>query len=364
MYVADVELLERLGIPPLSVVGRTALITGGARGIGEATAVTLAHLGARIVIVDILASGQDVADSIKQQGGQAEFIQCDLSDVDQLLAMIPQAESSFGAVDILLNNALHLHSAPIADFSLEEWDKTFDTNARAPFLLIKHFLPLMLERKHGVIVNMIAYEGSPMAAAYSGTKMALRSLAYTAAREIGNDSGVSVFSFIPGIVDTPLVRDVILPNAAAVFGITEEEVIPIIAQNPGYDGFIPVEHCVSALVHAIVRAREYHAQVADPFEPLDRAGRGDQPAGPGDEHRSPDGAGALFKPGPPGPEPERHHRYRRPGRAHKTEQARFNQRRPLTVGIVRGGERQRVVAAITGAGIERELSRPIAVVYE
>ena len=272
MYVANVELLDKLGIVPGSLVGRTALITGGARGIGEATAITLAQLGARIVIVDILPSGQEVADSIKQTDGQAEFIQCDLSDVDQLLAMIPQAISAFGTIDILINNALHLHSAPITGFPLEEWEKTFDTNARAPFLMIKHLLPGMLEREHGVIVNMIAYEGSPMAAAYSGTKMALRSLAYTAAREIGNDSGVSVFSFIPGIVDTPLVRDVIIPGAAAVFGIPEEEVIPIIAQNPGYDGLIPVDHCASALTYAIVHAPEYHAQVADPFEPLDRVG--------------------------------------------------------------------------------------------
>lgn len=272
MYVANVELLEKLDIPPGSFVGRTALITGGARGIGEATAVTLAHLGARIVIVDVLPSGQDVVDSIKQTDGQAEFIRCDLSDVDQLLEMIPQATSSFGAIDILINNALHLHAAPITDFPLEEWEKTFDTNARAPFLMIKHLLPGMLERSHGVIVNMIAYEGTAMAAAYAGTKMALRSLAYTAAREIGNDSGVSVFSFIPGIVDTPLVRDVIIPDTAVVLGIPEEDVMPIIAQNPGYDGLIPVDHCASALTYAIVHAAEYHAQVADPFEPLDRAG--------------------------------------------------------------------------------------------
>ncbi len=69
MYVANVELLDKLGIVPGSLVGRTALITGGARGIGEATAITLAQLGARIVIVDVLPSGQDVVDSIKQTDG-------------------------------------------------------------------------------------------------------------------------------------------------------------------------------------------------------------------------------------------------------------------------------------------------------
>jgi class 3 adenylate cyclase/NAD(P)-dependent dehydrogenase (short-subunit alcohol dehydrogenase family) len=272
LYVVNTQLLDRLEIPPGGLVGRTALVTGGARGIGAATAMTLAHLGCRVIIVDVKTDGQDIAHAITGSGGQAKFIQCDLSDVDQLLEMIPDAERAFGAIDILLNNALHLHSAPVTSFALEEWEKTFDTNARAPFLLIKHLLPGMLERRHGVIINMIAYEGSPMAAAYSGTKMALRSLAYTVAREIGNESGVSVFSFVPGIVDTPLVHEVIVPQASAALGIPEEEVLPVIAQNPGYDGLIPVDHCVSALVHAIVHAPEYHAQVADPFEPLDRVG--------------------------------------------------------------------------------------------
>ena len=273
MYTVNAELLDRLDIPPGILIGRTALVTGGARGIGEGVALTMAHLGARIVVVDIRPSGEEVVEAIAEQGGQAKFIECDLSDVGQLTDMVPEAEAAFGPIDILLNNALYLHAAPIIDFGLEEWEKTFDTNARAPFLLIKHLLPGMLERGHGVIVNMIAYEGSPMAAAYAGTKMALRSLAYTVAREIGNDSGVSVFSFVPGIVDTPLVREEIIPKAAAAMGIPEDEILPIIAQNPGFDGgLIPVDQCVSALIHAIVHAPEYHAQVADPFEPLDRAG--------------------------------------------------------------------------------------------
>jgi class 3 adenylate cyclase/NAD(P)-dependent dehydrogenase (short-subunit alcohol dehydrogenase family) len=272
MYTTNVDLLTQLKIEPGSLDGQNVLITGGARGIGEATAVTLAHLGARIVVVDILPKGQAVADAIEGAGGKARFIQCDVSDVNQLESTLIEAEAAFGPIDILLNNALHLHAAPVVAYPLDEWEKTFATNARASFLTIKHLLPGMLQRQHGVIINMIAYEGSPLAAAYSGTKMAMRSLAYTAAREVGNDSGVSIFSYVPGVVDTPLMTDVAVPQSAAVLGIPEEEVAAIVAQNPGYEGFMPVEHSVSGLVHAIVHAPEYHAQVADPFEPLDRAG--------------------------------------------------------------------------------------------
>jgi NAD(P)-dependent dehydrogenase (short-subunit alcohol dehydrogenase family)/class 3 adenylate cyclase len=272
MYNVNHDLMAKLGLMPRALAGQTALVTGGARGIGEGLAWTLAKLGAQVVIVDLLPDGQAVADQIKRGGGRARFVRCDLSDVDELMAMIPEVTAAFGEIDILVNNALHLSGAPIVDFPLDEFEKTFATNARAPFLTIKHLLPGMLERGHGVVVNMIAYEGSPMATAYSATKMALRSMAFTVAREIGNESGVSVFSFVPGIVDTPLIHDVIVPQFAAAGGIAEEEIIPIIAHNPGYSGLMPVDHCATALAYAIVHAPEYHGQVADPFEPLDRVG--------------------------------------------------------------------------------------------
>ena len=220
----------------------------------------------------MLLEGQAVADQIQKNGGRARFVRCDLSDVDELMAMLPDAIAAFGQIDILVNNALHLSAAPIVDFPLDEFEKTFATNARAPFLLIKHLLPGMLERGSGVVVNMIAYEGSPMSTAYSGTKMALRSMAFTAAREIGNGAGVSIFSFVPGIVDTPLIRDVVLPQSAALLGLTEAQVLEVVAHNPGYPGLMPVDHCATALAYAIVHTSEYHAQVADPFEPLDRVG--------------------------------------------------------------------------------------------
>lgn len=272
MYTVNWELIDRLGLERTALAGQTALVTGGSRGIGEGAATTMAAIGAKVVVVDKRPIGQVVVDAIRTAGGQAEFIECDLSVVDELMAMIPRAIAAFGQIDILVNNALYAPMAPLVNLDLADWELTFATNARAPFLMIKHLLPGMLERRRGVVVNMIAYEGSPMAVAYSGTKMALRSMAFSVAREIGNESGVSVFSFVPGIVDTPLMREDLLPAMATMLGISIEQATAIAAQNPGYEGLVPVDHCATALAHAIVHAPEHHGQVADPFEPLDRIG--------------------------------------------------------------------------------------------
>lgn len=151
-------------------------------------------------------------------------------------------------------------------------------NLRAPFLLIKQFIGEMVERGDGVIVNMIGYEGSPLTAAYAATKVGLRSLALTAAREVGPDAGVSVFAFIPGIVDTPVVHETLIPGFSKALGMPPEQLEhTVLAQNPGYAGLMPVEHCAAGLVYTIAHAPEYHGHVADPFEPLSRLGVIDLP---------------------------------------------------------------------------------------
>ena len=266
-------LLDRFGIESDALDNRTVLITGGARGIGREIATLMARLGANILIADLREDGDVVTASIEEAGGSAIFIRCDLSDASEVHRLMDEASTAFGRVDILVNGAMTMIVSPIPTTSLKDWDRTFAVNLRAAFLTIKHVLPSMLERRDGVIVNMIAYEGSPLTSAYAATKVGLRSLALTTAREVGPDAGVSVFAFIPGIVDSPVVHETLIPGFSQALGLSAEQLeTTILAQNPGYEGLMPIEHCAAALVYTIVHAPEYHGQVADPFEPLARFG--------------------------------------------------------------------------------------------
>jgi NAD(P)-dependent dehydrogenase (short-subunit alcohol dehydrogenase family)/class 3 adenylate cyclase len=266
-------LLESFGVSSRELDGRTALITGAGRGIGEQLARLLARLGANVVIADILPTAQQVADSIVATGGSATFVQCDLENAAEAERLADEAVRVYGRVDILVNGAMQLVMAPVVATTLEDWDRTFNVNLRAAFLLIRKLLPGMTAQERGVIVNMISYEGGPLQSAYYATKVGLRSLALSVAREVGDKSGIASFSFVPGIVDTPAVREVVMPGISAALGIPLDELeTTVLAVNPGYPGLLPVEHCAAALAFTIVHAREYHGQVVDPFEPLSRFG--------------------------------------------------------------------------------------------
>jgi adenylate cyclase len=267
------SLLERFGVEQDALAGRTALITGGARGIGSEVSGLLARLGANVVVADIREDGDGIAASIEDAGDSALFVRCDLADPTEVDRLVAEVSDAYGHVDILVNGAMTMIVAPIAAMSLEDWDRSFAVNLRGAFLTIRALLPGMAERGHGVVVNMIAYEGSPLTSAYAATKVGLRSLALTAAREVGPDAGVSVFAFVPGIVDSPVVHETLIPAFSAALDLSAEQLeTTVLAQNPGYPGLMPLEHCAAALAYTIVHAPEYHGQVADPFEPLERIG--------------------------------------------------------------------------------------------
>lgn len=188
--------------------GKIAVVTGGAQGIGEATARLLAERGAAgVVLVDRrVEQGEAVAKSLNAAGTKAIFVEADLADPEAVAKVIPAADKAFGRVDILANIAGLTDRGTILDTDLALYDKMFAINVRAPFFLMQDAIKVMQrERTEGTIVNILsvnAYIGSPNLAAYSASKGALMTLTKNTANAV-NMMRIRVNGIILGWADTP-----------------------------------------------------------------------------------------------------------------------------------------------------------------
>ncbi len=264
-------MVQRLHLSPDQFAGKVALVTGSARGIGKQTAIGLAALGAQTVVLDKNPNGQTVADFIQQQGHTAIFIHCDVADFDQLRAAFAQIEGTLGPVDILMNNAVHFSIDAFSDMPIEEWELHQKTNIGAAVLATKLALPGMQQRGSGTVLNMVALEGMAYAAAMSASKVAMRSLLFSLASELGKNSPITIMGFAPGLVATPLIADVFVKYCQRV-AIDFEDYVLQLGHNPGYAGMMPPEHCAASLIHALANASDYHGLIADPFHTLEKYG--------------------------------------------------------------------------------------------
>lgn len=233
--------------------GQVALVTGAGRGIGREAALALSALGAYVVIAEIDAqSGLESETAIRERGGRAVSYPVDVSD-PSAMAGIRQRHAQ---VDMVVNNAVVFYARPLLEASLQEWDRVMAVNLRAAFLAAKLFVPDMLNRRHGVFVTMQSGDGMPYMASYFATKVALRSLASSLAQEVGPASGVSVFCFGAGMVDTPAIREAI-PKLAPLYGMTDAE---FIARSAPGGVLMSAEDCGVGLAGCILHASELHGQ--------------------------------------------------------------------------------------------------------
>ena len=263
-----VELLvERLSLAPGQLKGQVAFITGGARGIGREVAAGLVHLGAKVAILDKRASVHDVAESLSAAGGTVLPLVGDICLEGVLEEGLARCEETLGPPDILVNNAVEFEVRAVRELSVEDWDYTLGTNVRACLVAIQAVLGGMLERGHGVILNMVAPSGIAFAADMSASKAALRSLMVSVAAEVGEDSGVAVYGFLPGLVATELVREN-FPLYSERLGLSFRDYVLQTRPNPGYPGLMPASHCGAAVVHTLVHAETHHGLVADAYAPL------------------------------------------------------------------------------------------------
>jgi 3-hydroxybutyrate dehydrogenase len=200
---------------PLTLRGRTALVTGGASGIGAAVATHLAELGARVVVLDRDAEGAaKLAAAI-----DGESCHLDLTDGPAIDALEVEA-------DILVNNAGYQHIAPIEEFDVRQFRQMHQLMLEAPFLLARRLLPGMYGRGWGRMVHVSSVHGhraSPYKAAYVSAKHGLEGLSKVIALE-GAAKGVTSNTVCPSYVRTPLVEGQIVEQARA-HGIDEDQVL-------------------------------------------------------------------------------------------------------------------------------------------
>ena len=186
--------------------GKVAIITGAARGQGEAEARRFVHEGASVLLTDVLDDeGQAVAESL---GERAAYRHLDVCDEDEWIAAVADAEERFGPVTILVNNAGILDFSSIEHQDLDKFRRVIDVNLIGTMLGIKSVTPSMRRAGGGSIINISSnagMNGLPGLGAYVSSKWAVRGLSKSAAMDLGR-RGIRVNSLHPGAVDTPMTR--------------------------------------------------------------------------------------------------------------------------------------------------------------
>lgn len=189
---------------------RVAVITGAGSGIGRACALAFAREGARVVVSDIaLEGGNETVNLIKQAGGEAIFIGCDVAQPQEVEALIHSTVETYGKLDCAVNNAgVAGVQASTADYPLENWQKVININLTAPWLCMKYELAQMVKQGNGAIVNMASILGTTgfaQSGAYVAAKHGLVGATRTAALEYAK-SGIRVNAVCPGFIETPLLH--------------------------------------------------------------------------------------------------------------------------------------------------------------
>ena len=191
--------------------GKVALISGGARGQGAAEARMFAQEGAKVVIGDLLdTEGIAVAAEIAEAGGDALYIHLDVTSEDDWREAIQATVSSFGKLNVLVNNAAIWRRGRVEDTSVEDWDAIMDVNAKGVFLGTKLAIEEMRKAGGGSIINISSTAGlvgSPRSAAYNASKGAVRLFTKATAIQYGRE-GIRANSIHPGPIDTAMIRGI------------------------------------------------------------------------------------------------------------------------------------------------------------
>jgi NAD(P)-dependent dehydrogenase (short-subunit alcohol dehydrogenase family) len=213
-----------------SLQGKTAIVTGGASGIGRATALLLAREGAAVTVADLNETGgQAVVGEIKNAGGQATFVRCDVSLSADCRRAVEETVSAFGGLDILFNNAGIIRRADVLQTTEAEWDQVMAVNVKSIFLMSKHAIPFMAAAGGGSIINTGSgwgLVGGGDAVSYCASKGAVVNMTRAMAIDHGPQN-IRVNCICPGDTDTDMLR-----SEARQLGVPDEQFLEGAGDRP------------------------------------------------------------------------------------------------------------------------------------
>jgi NAD(P)-dependent dehydrogenase (short-subunit alcohol dehydrogenase family) len=212
------------------LAGRVALITGGASGIGRASALLFAEAGALVSVVDLnQQAGQVVVQDIVRDGGKAIFERADVTRAEECERAVQRAVSEFGGIHVLFNNAGIIRRASVVELSEGDWDRVMAVNVKSMFLMSRLVVPIMAKSGGGAIINMASgwgLAGGPRAAVYCASKGAVVLLTKAMAVDHGPQN-IRVNCICPGDTNTGMLR-----QEAQQLGEREESFLSESAQRP------------------------------------------------------------------------------------------------------------------------------------
>lgn len=232
---------------------RVALVTGAGRGIGRAAAVTLSEHGHRVALS--ARTADELAETARMCAGETLVLPADITSPDAPGDVFGAVEDAWGGVDVLVSNAGHAGSSPLARTSDEEWDATVALNLTAPFRCVRRAVPGMVQRGWGrivVVASVAAKVGEPYVAAYTAAKHGVLGLVRSAAAELAG-TGVTVNAVCPGYVDTPMTGDNVA-RISELTGRTPDEVRAVLERKQPIGRLVSVDEVVAAILLCVDNA--------------------------------------------------------------------------------------------------------------